>query len=164
MLGVELRESDGSRPAQSKELATVKLPADQRTALEMLLTGRSITETAQSAGVSRDTIYRWLKHDPVFRATYNQWHDPLDESCQSRLLALTDKATDAVEKALEAGDARTALQLLKGMGMIRPRAVGPTDPEEVKKVMEMEKERRKIELRKEKGRLSNDAETADLGW
>jgi len=66
--------------------------------------------------------------------------------------------------ALEAGDARAALQLLKGMGLIKDQPVGPMEVEEVKKVMEMEKERKKIALRKAKGKLENDAETADLGW
>ncbi len=41
------------------------------------------------------------------------------ESSRSRLLMLTDKATEAVEKALESGDAKTAMQLLKAMGMLK---------------------------------------------
>lgn len=141
---VELTDSDRLASTESKEL--VKIPVDQRAALELLLTGKSITETARLTGVGRTTLYRWMKHDPVFQATYKQWHDQLQESCQSRLLALTDKATDAVEKALEAGDVRSALQLLKGMGMIRQRVIGPTEPEEAKKRMEIEKTRKRQRL------------------
>jgi DNA-directed RNA polymerase specialized sigma24 family protein len=147
-----------------RENGNEALAVEQQTALELLLLGKSVAETAKTAGVGRSTVHRWLKHDPAFRAAYNEWHDQLKESSRSRLLMLTDKATDALEKALEAGDARAALQLLKGMGLIKDQPAGPTEPEEVKKVMEIEKERRKIELRKAKGKLSNDAATADLGW
>jgi hypothetical protein len=72
------------------------------------------------------------------------------------LMTLTDKATDAIEKALENGDARAALQLLKGMGMIRHKIVGPTDAEEARKRMEIEK-------RKRASRLMFDEMEADIG-
>jgi len=135
---------------ETKELAVRELGADQQAALESLLVGKSITETARSAGISRTTLYDWLKNNPAFRAAYNQWHDQLRESCQSRLLNLTDKATDAVEKALEAGDARTAMQLLKGMGLIGERKIGPTDAEEMRTTMELERERRRLDLKTRK--------------
>ncbi|MGD0766763.1 MAG: helix-turn-helix domain-containing protein [Tepidisphaeraceae bacterium] len=140
------------------------LAVEQQTALELLLLGKSVAETAKSTGVSRQTVHRWLKHDATFRAAYNEWHDQLKESSRSRLLMLTDKATDALEKALEAGDARAALQLLKGMGLIKDEPAGPTDPQEVKKSMEMEEKRRKIALRRERGKLENEDQTAELGW
>ncbi|MGD0541573.1 MAG: hypothetical protein ABSB33_08650 [Tepidisphaeraceae bacterium] len=87
-----------------------------------------------------------MRKDPVFQAAYNEWHDQLRESSRSRLLLLTEKATDAVEKALEAGDARTGLQLLKGMGLLRDLPPGPTDPAAVKRMSELEKRRQKSEL------------------
>jgi AcrR family transcriptional regulator len=153
--------SDSAQKGSGRELAT--LGVEQQTALELLLTGKSIAETARSAGVSRVAIYRWLKHDAAFQAAYNQWHDQLQESCRSRLQALTDKATDALEKALEAGDARAALQLLKGMGMIKERMPGPTDPEEVGKILAMDEKRRELKLRRERARLREDELTVDAG-
>jgi transposase-like protein len=127
MPNVGERESDQSPVTGGGTLAADNLAAHQQATLELLVTGKSIAETARSAGVSRMTIHRWLKHDPVFRAAYNQWHEQLRESCRSRLQAMTDKAADALEKALEAGDARSALQLLKGMGMIKERPAEPTE-------------------------------------
>jgi transposase-like protein len=141
-------------PASSGgELAALNLAAPQQATLELLLMGKSIAETARTAGVSRMTIHRWLKHDPVFRATYNQWHEQLQESCRSRLQSMTDKAADALEKALEAGDARAALQLLKGMGMIKERTPGPTDSEEIRNRNEIEREKRKIALKRDRAGL-----------
>jgi DNA-binding phage protein len=150
--------------AESKgATAITRLAANQRKALESLAGSKSITATAKSAGVSRTTIYCWLQKDPNFRATYNQWRDQLCQSSQSRLLMLSDKAVDAVEKAPEAGDARTALVLLKGMGMIAPPQIGQTDPQEVQERMELEEQRRRTTLRSKKGRAMVDEMTADLG-
>jgi hypothetical protein len=140
-----------------------RLPANQQTALELLVGGKSVAETARLAGVGRATVFRWLKNDPVFRAAVNQWHDQIESGCQSRLLSLTDKATDAVEKALDAGDARTALQLLKGMGMIKERAVGPTDPEEIRTRNEIEREQRRIALKGDRAKLSMADMEAEMG-
>jgi hypothetical protein len=91
----------------TKGLAVEKLAAEQRTALEW---------------GSRGTIYHWLKHDAIFRAVFNQWQDEMQQSCRSRLMMMTDKAATALERSLEAGDARSALQLLKGMGLIGARS------------------------------------------
>jgi len=154
--------AEAAQEGSGRELA--RLGVEQQAALELLLTGKSIAETARSAGVSRMAIWRWMKHDAAFQAAYNQWHDQLQESCRSRLQALTDKATDALEKALEAGDARAALQLLKGMGMIKERTPGPTEPEEVEKILAMDEKRRELRIRREKARLREDELTVDAGF
>jgi len=116
--------------------------------------------------VSRSTIYNWLRHDPVFLAAYNQWHDEIAETTRSRVAMLSDKAVGALDKALEAGDAKAALQLLKGLGMIRPReeAEKITDPQELRQREEHARKRKSIELRRAKGRLESDEMTADLGF
>jgi hypothetical protein len=147
----------------NQETSLVRLAADQRKALESLLGGKSISETARAARVSRNTIYFWLRKDANFQAAYNQWRDQLQQSCQSRLLTLTEKAADALEKALERGDARAALALLKGMGMIAPPQIGPTDPQEATARMELEKQRRRIELKRDNGRAMMDEITAEMG-
>ena len=163
MSNVEVKESDRSLVANREETLTSRLAVEQQAALELLVTGKSITETARAAGVARSTIYHWLRHDPVFQAAYNQWHDQLEEGCRSRLMTLTDKATDAIEKALENGDARAALQLLKGMGMIRHKIVGPTDAEEIRKKSEIERERRKIALKRDRASLYTEDLGAEIG-
>jgi AcrR family transcriptional regulator len=162
MPNAEMKKSDRLPEADDRELA--RLGADQQTALECLLMGKSIAETARSAGVSRVAIYRWLKRDAAFQAAYNQWHDQLQESCRSRLQALTDKATDALEKALEAGDARTAMQLLKGMGMIKERASGPTDVEEVEHALAVKEKRKGLRMRRESAQVRDEELTADAGF
>ena len=84
--------------------------------MELLVGGKSVAETARLAGVGRATVFRWLKNDSVFRAALNQWHDQIESGCQSRLLSLTDKAADAIEKALDAGDAQDRDAIAEGNG------------------------------------------------
>jgi AcrR family transcriptional regulator len=126
-------------PAERRGKGAENLPPDQRAVLELLLQGRSVSESAQSAGVGRRTVYNWFKKDPAFAALYNQWHEEMKETCRSRLLVLSGKATIALEKALEAGDAKSALQLLKGIGLLAPTAERPTEEEEVRKQTELER-------------------------
>ena len=97
--------------------------------------------------MARSTIYEWLRHDPVFQAAYNQWHEAMKESCRSRLKMMLDKATSAVEKALEAGDAKAAMALLKGMGMIEKEDERNTEADELATESATKTRRRRAKLR-----------------
>jgi AcrR family transcriptional regulator len=146
-----------------RDMSPELLAGPQQAALELLLTGKSIAETARSAGVSRTTVYQWLKSDPVFQAAYNEWHEEMRESSRSRLLMLTDKATNAVEKALESGDAKMGLQLLKSMGMLKDRPAGPTDPDEVTRIAGLEKRKRVARREREEVRTREEEMLSKAG-
>jgi hypothetical protein len=105
------------------------LPQTQEAALTALRSGCSFMDAAELAGVDRTTLYRWLQRDPQFRAAYNLWQRELAESAQARLLKLTAKAVEVVEKALERGNEKVAGQLLKQMGVMRKPREESTDPE-----------------------------------
>jgi hypothetical protein len=47
------------------------LPTRQRQVLEAPLTGASITGAAETTGIDRTTIHRWLKEDLEFQAALN---------------------------------------------------------------------------------------------
>lgn len=153
MTKVNDRNSNGdessiaTKPASSAMVNPLaQLAGEQRTAMEQLLLGKSICDVATASGVARTTIYRWLKKDPNFQAVYNQWHEEMRESCRSRLLMLSDKAAGAIEKALDGGDARSALQLLKAIGLLAPTPPRPTDAEDVKREADIERKRWKTKL------------------
>jgi hypothetical protein len=142
----ELAVVEKSTQVVVRKDANIQVGIEQQQVLELLLAGKSVASTAAAAGVSRATIYRWLKHDPVFLAAYNQWHDQIQESCRSRLMLLQEKAIDTVERTLEKGDGKVAMQLLKGMGVIGAKPVGAIDAQEASERIDLDKEKRRVDL------------------
>ena len=104
------------------------LTRPQRAAIERLAAGDSATAAAAAARVGRTTVYRWLQHDPAFRAAYHAWQAEAAASARARLLALADAAVTTVAAAVANGDTRLALAVLKGQGLLTPPTPGPTDP------------------------------------
>jgi hypothetical protein len=141
--GSDRKEETGMERWKAAEIAEWEgLSAEKRTAIQWLVRGKTMEESAKLAGVTRVTIYRWMKSDAGFKAAHNEWQQAVTQTTRSRLLMLTDKAVDAVKKALEEGNAKLGLQLLNQMGMLAPTPPGPTDAEEARKEMEREKKRR----------------------
>jgi hypothetical protein len=135
----------------------------QQQALELLQGGNTVTFAANLTGVTRATIHRWLKHDPAFMAAYQQSQEEHHRDTRARLLALARKAASAVEMALEKGDAKTGMQLLKTLGILRPEPECSTDPEEIRSRLKLATRRRQLDLREEEAELSEDGLLLDLG-
>ena len=131
------------------------LTPQQQRALEALLAGQTVTAAANTAGVDRSTVHRWQKDDLVFRAAFNRGRRELLASVRTRLLALTERAVACVERELDGGDARTAMALLKGLGLLggQVTAIGSDDPEELRR---NEEERRRNAERSEQVRAYQD--------
>ncbi len=107
------------------------LTAAQRRAIGRMASGESATAAAAAAGVHRQTVHRWLREDPAFRAAFHAWQAAAAEHARARLLALADAAVTTVAAAVANGDTRTALAVLKGQGLLVPPTPGPTDPDQV---------------------------------
>jgi hypothetical protein len=137
-----------------------QLGLEQRSVLEQLLGGKSVKESVAMAGVSRNTVYRWLKTDPEFRAAYNRWHDEMAESSRSKLMMMTELATGTLRAGLEKGDARLALQLLKGLGLIRPEGERLLDAADVKLQAELDEKKRRIGMKEEARKMESEARQA----
>jgi len=114
------------------EALALSLSPPQRTAIQMLTSGKTAIDSAVAAGVSRRTLYRWLNTDANFKAAYNAWQHDAIATARGKVLALTDVAIDAVRRAMAKGDAKTALVILKSTGILDRPDPGSTDPEEVK--------------------------------
>jgi hypothetical protein len=107
--------------------------------LEKLSIAKSITDAAQAADVSRNTIYRWCNEDPVFRAAYNRLKRVCSQSVETRLLALMDLAVDIIREQLEVKrDGRLAMKLLERLNMIKPVHMQATDVESSAREIEAE--------------------------
>jgi hypothetical protein len=141
-----------------------KWASQKKAALESLAFGRSMKETAELAGLARSTIYKWLKEDAEFRAAYNQWHNEVQHSMRSRVVAMADAAIEAVNSALARGDGRLGMQYLRNMKAFEPAVVEKaTSPGEAKQEMDLEEKRRRvnqeiaaINLKTEKQKAKNE--------
>ena len=109
-----------------KQQDATSLSSSQETALRGLLSGETVSAAAKTANVNRSTVHRWLK-DPDFLAALNSYRSELRDTQHHRLARLASKAIDVVEQALEDGDIRAALALLRGSGLL-PGQVPPTGP------------------------------------
>lgn len=119
------------------------LTVAQHAALTALTEGKTIRESAEAAGVHRNTVSQWLHRDPVFQAAYNGWRQEMLDSTRAKVLGLAEAAAATVARAVAKGDARIALSVLKDMGLTRPDAeIGSTHPGVVRLQMNKEDEKR----------------------
>ena len=101
------------------------LEPNQWIALRIRLTGGTISEAADEAGVHRSTVHRWHRDDPTFRAAYNRLRRDQQERFRQRLMEVAEHAVRAVERAIEAGDIDRSFRLLEGLGILNGRSLDP---------------------------------------
>ena len=136
--------SPSSQAACDKSQQNGTLSLQQEHALAGLLSGLSVTDTAKAAGVNRGTVHRWLKEDFTFQAAVHQGQHELRNALQTRLSNLAENAVSCVEKAIQEGDAKTAMALLRGLGLLKGKAlpIPSDDPVELEEDILEEKYRR----------------------
>jgi transcriptional regulator with XRE-family HTH domain len=140
--------------AEQLALALALSPS-QLTAIEQMLSGHTLVAAANAAGITRMTLYNWLHHDAKFQAAYNAWQLDAVTRMRTKLLSISDIATNTVSQAVRS-DARLAFAVLKELGGLDRPTPGSTDPEEVEQVME-------IEQRKAEERLGEQLFWASIG-
>jgi len=120
------------------ESASADLPPQQTRALAALLGGATITAVADSAGVDRTTVHRWLRDDPDFQAACNAVRRGLRREVEASIERVVHQAIETVSAAIEEGDVRAALAILKGAGVLGGYSseIGPEDPTEVEEEAE----------------------------
>ncbi len=132
------------------------LTPQQVTALEQLLSGGTVTAAAGAAQIDRSTLHRWLKEDYVFQARLNQLKRELVEAVEARLLTIVQKATQAVENAVDEGNLVASLAVLKGMGALSGTPVTPglEDPEALRQAAKLaQEEAQLVEAEQKNSRL-----------
>lgn len=110
---------------------TEGLSSAQAAAVEALLAGKTVTAAASAAGVGRATVYRWLKDDFAFQAELNRGRRDLRRAAFGNLERLAAKATDCLEKAIDQGDLKAALEVLNRLRIFAPDSIGSEDPAEL---------------------------------
>ena len=136
-----------AEPAANLESVGDRLTAQQHAVLSLLASGRSVMAAAESAGIHRGTVHRWLSTDLNFRAAYNAWKKETVELAAGRLAKLSDDAVSVVCDALQSRDARTAVAVLKGLGLLcGRRPAGATHPPDVQRIAQLRDGRRHVRL------------------
>jgi transcriptional regulator with XRE-family HTH domain len=140
------------RPLHNPAPLTPLLSAAQETALLALAEGATQGEAAERAGVTRETISRWLREEPEFVAALNVVRKAVWDASIDRLRLLALKSTEVLAKLLESDDPRIRLAAaqttLKAAGLEALAApAGKTDAEEI--VLEQRKlaqQRRMVDM------------------
>ena len=97
----------------------------QHAVLEAMLAGRTITA---AAGVGRAVVYRWLKNDFLFQAELNRGLSELRRAIFVNVHRLAAKAVQCVQKAIDEGNVKVALEVMKRAGLFNLRPTGSDDP------------------------------------
>ena len=111
--------------------ATRELSKAQLTVIEALMTGSTVTHAASMAGVARTTVHRWLKDDWDFQAELNRERREVRDAIRSQLLRAAESGVRVVVSAIEEGDLRVAMDVLKGLRLLGSRVEiedGEVDP------------------------------------
>ncbi len=96
----------------------INLTPQQTKVMELLLVGSTITKAAGQAGVDRTTVHRWLRGDSGFQAASNAARRNLQREIEGRLLQIARSAAETVAAAVDHGDVRASLAVLRGIGLL----------------------------------------------
>jgi hypothetical protein len=115
----------------------------QLNALASLASGSSVTDAAEGAGVDRTTVHRWLREDVVFQAAWNSLRRDGWSEIEANLGSLLADALHAVREAVRDGDARIAMAVLKGAGVLSQASeIGPEDAGELREDLALARKER----------------------
>jgi hypothetical protein len=121
------------------------LSPQQETAVDLLASGKTVTDTAQAIEVTRQTVSEWLNHHPGFQAALNQRRQELWAEITEGLRALLPRAVVVLAQALEGEEAlAAAIHVLKCCGLYGTLLApgGPTDPQAIALAMRMAEDTR----------------------
>ena len=159
---VEAETIEGEIVEASEKSELERLGLKQRTTLEMLAAGKSVAEAAREAG--------WGGRRFICGSTRREISGGLQQMARGDGRGVAGAVADgggqgdgSVEKGFAAGDAKTVLQFLKGMGAVRPTSIGEIDAEEMRKTDELVKRGRKVCGKRAEMKLVNEDLLADFG-
>ncbi len=103
--------------AMSQGDKNIQLDQRQLKAVELILSGCSDEDVAEELGVRRETVCRWRNNNLSFQAVLNRGKKELWDDATSKLRNLAHKAIETIAGAIEDGDVKTSMDLLKSISM-----------------------------------------------
>ncbi len=123
-----------------KKQATPKpeLTPEQLTAIDLLTDGKNDTETAQAAGVTRQTVWAWRNDTPEFIAELNRRRADVWTAQTEKLRTLASQALGVLGADLESDDPKlrqaAAVHILRAAGRYGVADPAPSDPVNADKI------------------------------
>ena len=110
-----------------------RLTPQQELAIDLLASGKTITEAAEAVGFTRQTASAWVNRGVAFRAGLNGRRQELWDANCDRLRSMLPDAVEALATELRNGDRlKAAALILRACGAYALAApTAPTDPEEI---------------------------------
>ena len=93
-----------------------ELSARQLNAIEMLAMGQKVTDVATTLGINRHQIWKW-QQNPYFVAAVNHERAELWGNAKQRLRGLLDRSVNALEQAVDEGDVKASIEVIKILGL-----------------------------------------------
>ena len=120
-----------------------ELSVQQEAVMMALLKGSSTTAAAAAAGVDRTTVHRWKRENPVFQALWNRGMNELREDLHAGLLALAESALANLRRAVDEGEPKLSLSVLKLLSSLGPELPvrAPEDPAYLEAMAELASKR-----------------------
>ena len=116
------------------------LTPQQETAVDLLASGKTVTDTAAAVEVTRQTVSEWLNHHPGFQAALNRRRQALWADMVDGLRALLPRAVEVLKAELEGETPLpAAIHVLKACGLYGGGQApsGPTAPEPIALAMKL---------------------------
>src|SRR5262249_33879748 len=129
----------------------------QLQAIAALISGASVTDAAKAAGCDRATVHRWLRSDPAFIADYATARAEILEQVRREGAALGKQAVKEIRDCLAAQGAHRALRVKTALAVLK--MLGLDRPEAVKRMSRREAE---LEIRRREDDLEDDEDRLDL--
>jgi hypothetical protein len=118
-----------TKPHKTSQYVTLSM--EQQNAIDLLILGHTDHAVAAQIGVARETVCRWRHEHAYFIAALHRRRQDVWQTAQERLRGLVGKAIDILEEALQTGDVKAALAVLKAANLYGHVGApqGETDPE-----------------------------------
>ena len=130
------------------------LSTQQIAALDALLGGSSVTDAAVAAGVARCTVHDWLRKNFAFQPALNRGRKDLRQAVLHRLERIANNATECIDKAIQGGDVKAAIEIVKRLDFFTSRHIGSDNAAE----LELDENERQVDREEKANRSAERAE------
>ena len=91
----------------------------QSSVIDTLLSGKTITETAEEFGLSRQTVSNWINNNHVFKEEKERRQRNIRQESSELLHSALGKSIKVIINQLDKGDVVTARWLLSQVGVLK---------------------------------------------